>query len=82
MIGAAIGAGLGFAMVYYFDDSGDRSMHYFTTAAVLGALGAGIGALSGGPSRTGPVAIPSGKRVAVAPIVTRKVGGGAVAVRF
>src|ERR1051325_4156215 len=71
-IGAAIGAGLGLAMVYYFDDSGYRSEHFFTTAAVLGAVGAGLGALSSGPSITRPTTFPIGKHVGVGPVVSRK----------
>jgi MFS family permease len=82
VIGAAIGAGLGLAMVYYFDDSGYRSEHFFTTAAVLGAVGAGLGALTGSPSITRPTTFPVGKHLGVGPVVSRQKTGGAMSVRF
>jgi hypothetical protein len=69
-------------MTYYFDDSGDRSTHLFTTAAVLGGVGAGIGAITGASSVARPTTFPVSKRVGVGPMVTRTAGGGAMTVRF
>jgi hypothetical protein len=69
-------------MTYYLDDSGDRSAHYFGAAAVLGGIGAGIGAITGASSVTRPTMFPVGKRLGVGPVVSKDRTGGAVALRF
>src|ERR1043165_1859216 len=71
VVGAAIGAGLGLALTYYFDDSGDRSTHFFTTAAFLGGIGAGIGTITGASSVTRPRVFPVGKRLGVGPVIAK-----------
>jgi len=57
LIGAAVGAGLGVWLARFADCRDCGAGIYFTGAAMVGALGAGVGAFAG-PSLRGPIAYP------------------------
>jgi len=58
LIGAAVGGGLGLWLVAAVADCDCGAGIYFTGAAMVGGLGAGIGAVAGAPSVRGPAVFP------------------------
>ena len=81
LIGAGIGVGLAVFLVRHTCDSSDCTSAYLGASAVLGGIGAGLGAWAGGPSRQYPLGSPD-TRVVVSPAIARRAHGAIVAVRF
>lgn len=79
LIGFAIGAGFGYVMSMCACETGGCQIGILSLSA---GIGASVGAMVGSPSRTIPIAWPPHRRLAAAPLITRDVRGGALALRF
>jgi flagellar biosynthesis protein FliR len=81
LIGLAIGVGTALVMGGAYCDGSGCAAKALGAAAVLGVMGAGIGAMVA-PSIQGSIALPGGRRVAVVPVLSPHAAGGIVAVRL
>jgi hypothetical protein len=81
LIGLAIGAGVGGLVVYYSCDY-DCASTTAKAVAVLGGIGAGVGALISMSNRQGAVGLPISTRLRVSPELARARKGASVRLRF
>lgn len=80
IVGASIGAGLGFLMVAIACD-GTCTADYIKACGVFGAIGAALGA-SIHPSHSTPLSLPRRPGATFLPIVSSETRGGLVLIRF
>jgi hypothetical protein len=81
LIGGAIGAALAIWATRYTCDSADCTSQYLGSMAVLGMLGAGIGAFVARPGYSGP-AFPLTDAISVSPVLFTRTYGGRLTVGF
>ena len=82
LIGAGIGAALGFLFVRNTCDAGDCTSAYIEGMGLLGGLGAAIGAFTAHPSVRSPVRPLGRSSIIVQPVMSRMAVGGVVGIAF
>ena len=82
LIGAAIGAAGAIWLTRSLCDAGDCTSSYAKSIAILGGVGAGIGAFTARPSISAPVFPRTDSSVAILPMISNNSYGGAVSVSF
>ena len=82
LIGAAIGTAGAIWMTLNFCDAGDCTSDYVKSIAILGGIGAGIGAFTARASINAPVFPRTDSAVSIAPVAWNGTFGGAVSVKF
>lgn len=80
LVGLTVGAVLGVVLVRAACDADDCLGSYIGAVAVLGGMGAAIGAVA--PQHHAPAGFPVSRHVSLSAIGTRTSRGGAVSLRF
>ena len=82
LIGFAVGAGSAVLLTRYLCDAGDCFGTYVKSVALLGGIGAGIGAVAGSPSLKAAIPFPTKRWITISPVYSRESQAGVIAVRF
>jgi hypothetical protein len=82
LIGAVIGTALAILLTRNTCDAGDCTSTYAKSIAILGGIGAGLGAFTARPSINSPVFPRTESGFAIAPVAGNGAYGGVVSLRF